>query len=231
MRAQVLSILAITILTPLNLLRQTNSDEGSVSNELRIANLQTIVGKQLYACSDAKLVDLLKPSEQQAPGLMPKALLDRRPVAKLLPFEIPILKPLIIIEAIAVRGIEVSGLQNVNLIFDLGSGRKVGADGYLPTAGPLLEGDGLLKELTSRNANNLLLARPQWYRPETADTLQVQSPQKGMSRDEVECSVGKPENVNDYGNGGDQWVYDHGTTFVYFSSDTGLVVDIQHMGI
>jgi hypothetical protein len=225
--------LALVLLIPcatLTVLCQTNSERGSVPNELRIAKLRTIIGKQLYACSDAKLFDLLKPSEPPSSGGMPKTLLDRRPRSKLLPFEIPILKPLTIADAVPVQGIGVSGLQDVNLLFEFASGRKVGADAFFPTTGPVLEGEALLKELTSRNANGLLLERPKWYRPETADMLQAQLPEKGMSRDELRCSVGQPEAINDYGDAGDQWVYDDGRTLVYFSSETGLILDVQHIG-
>jgi hypothetical protein len=50
---------------------------------------------------------------------------------------------------------------------------------------------------------------------------------KGMTRDELKCSMGDPEAINDYGDAGDQWVYENGRTFVYL--DGHFVRDVQRL--
>ena len=52
-------------------------------------------------------------------------------------------------------------------------------------------------------------------------------PEKGMSLSDVNCIMSTPEEKNDYGDGEEQLIYDHGSLIIYVDQETDRVVNIQ----
>lgn len=68
---------------------------------------------------------------------------------------------------------------------------------------------------------------PVSYTPKEVLAIQQGRFFDGMSKDALCDSIGLPDKINDYGRGGEQWVYGEGT-YVYLDKD-GFVVDAQSL--
>lgn len=80
----------------------------------------------------------------------------------------------------------------------------------------------------SRVAGNFLVKIPQGLTAREITAIQGHKIFRGMPRNAVILSWGKPEKVNDWGSGGEQLVYDAGDQLVYISTD-GRVTNWQSL--
>jgi hypothetical protein len=186
--------------------------------EQREKKLQELVGVNLYACSGARFLDF---RESKDPNSIPpgyKIFSNNSAVPA------KTLSPLPVKKAIAFGGIPES--RNVYLIVDLGGQKEGILFGHMRTSGPLLSGEKLLAELigTEREAD-ILTKIPESFSQESIESIRFHAYSRGMTWDELECAIGRPERVNSYGDQ-KQLIYTGGKLIIYLDG-SGRVSDVQ----
>lgn len=99
------------------------------------------------------------------------------------------------------------------------------------------KGDELLNSpdplaLLVKNADgtgSIYFTVPSYYSPYEISVIQRGEIERGISELAMECSIGFPEETNDYGRAGKQHVYMHGSLLVY-TDESSKIVEIQRMG-
>jgi hypothetical protein len=210
-----------------------SDNASSVPIEARNAKLNSVIGKLVYACSSTELYELPTSGSESKPATggekaeKPRAQEHQwRRANRLAAF--PLLQGFSVLQADVVGQIE--GVETIGITLRLPDGKAAGAIGHVQTNGPVLEGDELLKELTVNSNNYLLVEIPERFSKSGIESIKYHAITKGMSTSEVVCARGYPETQNNYGDAGEQWVYNHGRLLIYFDAETRVVSDIQELG-
>lgn len=167
-----------------------------------------LIGRHVYACAEATLYAVDSPT--QAPTSWR---------TRVTPYGFPRLEPLTIVSAHETA--EVGGIHVLAVIVKSKDGRLFGAILHAASSS-----DSLQSILTFSD-DHLYTEPPPFLRKNFLYLVQGMLVETGMSMDEVECSIGLPEHMNDFGPAGIQWVYDDGRRMVYFHN--GAVTDVQQI--
>lgn len=190
----------------------------SPSLEQREAKLQGLVGMNVYACWGARFLEF---RESKDPGSIP-------PGYKVLWESVTLptttLSPLPIKKVFAFGGI--AEARNVYVIVELGGGKEGIMFGHMRTSGPLLSGEKLLAELIgTERESNILTKIPEAFSQESIESIRFHQHSRGMTWSELDCSIGRAESVNTYGDE-KQLIYNGGRLIIYLDS-SGRVADVQ----
>ena len=194
--------------------------QSSESHEMeRVKKLDSIIGKPIFACSGAAFLhyELVDPPSHE-PGAKNIRWGDQA-------LAFPLLTPLIIRKAV-VSG-KVDNNYTIALIVEFWKDKSAATIVLLRAGEQTLEGDALLEQMIGDFKGKLFTKVPADFSKDSVDSIQYRLVTEGMSQSEVICSKGFPEERNDYGKAGEQWVYGHGKLLIYFGHESGKVQDMQ----
>lgn len=208
--------LAIAIL--LAVVPLTTYPQSSVpSDEDRISKLTSIVGREVFACYEAPFYhfEFIQPTSDKPLRIA----FREKAIAFPLLTGLKISKVILSGQTADVMtfAVVVAFQKDISLVMIV----------HLPRKGKVLEGDNLFSELLREHAGKIFDEIPKGFSEQAMDSIRTYSAAKDMTSTELTCALGWPEQRNDYGNSGQQWVYRHGKLMVYLDAESGKVKDVQ----
>jgi hypothetical protein len=220
MRRILMAVLLVMVGLGASLINAQNFYKPLPLTEKEKEVISPLVGRSLYLCGYAKLTGLdFKKTDDDAERLVwgtwvpPGAFDHMKPI------------PIAAIEKVG----EVSGSSIWALRLQVGGHRyftlrsATKGDELLTSPDPL---GSLIKNSDSHDA--IELAVPKYYTSYDLSVIHQGGVERGMSDLAMECSIGYPEETNDYGRAGKQYVYRNGALIVY-TDETDKVVDVQRL--
>ena len=208
----VTALLWLAHITVIPLVAQVKMDVMPVNPELQ-KKFSLSPTKEVYFCADAKLYFVPHQNAAGEPGLFWGEKVMSARLWRMTPYRVVSIDKVGAINTLSIFSIRV----------DLGGGQEAGFQ-VNGSEAVLTKTTDPVAELVG---NDRLIMRDAPVRSRHLEAIIGGRVELGMTSEEVECSLGKPDELNDYGNDSMQWVYGSKAMYVYTSGD--IVTNIQRL--